>query len=257
MSLVGAGSTPNLVRILVQPTGDGGILSPARPRPSANLCPELRSQLVVHLVLLGDSIFDNGIYVPDEPCLSVQLGAYVEQVTLLAVDGDVTADVGKQANGIPVSASHLFVSVGGNDALKAAGSLFSAQSGDEMLEILALTKERFGRVYRQMLERLQQTGLPLGVCTIYDRCPFADKRMGLLALVGLAVFNDEILRLASVEGLAVVDLRVICTEREDYSLLSPIEPSAQGGEKIAGVIAQVLEEHDFSKGECRLYGREG
>ena len=90
-----------------------------------------------------------------------------------------------------------------------------------MLKILALTKERFGRVYRQMLERLQQTGLPLGVCSIYDRCPFSGERMGVLAFVGLAVFNDEILQLASVEGLAVVDLRVICTKREDYSFLYP------------------------------------
>ncbi|MEN9222138.1 MAG: SGNH/GDSL hydrolase family protein [Thermostichus sp. BF3_bins_97] len=212
---------------------------------------------MVHVVLLGDSIFDNGIYVPDEPCLSVQLGAYAEQVTLLAVDGDVTVDVMHQAEGIPASASHLFVSVGGNDALKSAESLISARSGDEVLEILALTKERFSRLYRQMVERLQQTGLPLGVCTIYDRCPFTDERMGVMAAVGLSVFNDEILRLASEEGLAVVDLRVICTEREDYSSLSPIEPSAQGGEKIAGVIAQVLEEHDFGRGECRLYGWEG
>jgi lysophospholipase L1-like esterase len=219
---------------------------------------------VVHLVLLGDSIFDNAAYVPDEPCLSVaprgrwreQVGAYVGQVTLLAVDGGVTADVVKQANGIPASASHLFVSVGGNDALQAAQSLVSARSGDELLDILALTKERFGTLYRQMLERLQQVGLPLGICTIYDKCPFADKRMGILAAVGLSVFNDEILRLASEKGLAVVDLRVICSEREDYSLVSPIEPSAQGGEKIAGVIAQVLEEHDFEKEECRLYARE-
>jgi hypothetical protein len=98
----------------------------------------------VHLVLLGDSIFDNAAYVPDEPCLSVQVGAYVEQVTLLAVDGDVTADVVKQANGIPASASHLLVSVGGNDALQTSQSLVSARSGEELLDILALTKERFG-----------------------------------------------------------------------------------------------------------------
>ncbi|NJM00682.1 MAG: hypothetical protein HC924_18785 [Synechococcaceae cyanobacterium SM2_3_2] len=61
---------------------------------------------MVHLELLGDSIFDNGIYVPDEPCLDVQLAAYVEQVTLLSVDGDVTTDVMQQAEGIPASASH-------------------------------------------------------------------------------------------------------------------------------------------------------
>lgn len=45
---------------------------------------------MVHLVLLGNSIFGNGIYVADEPCLNDATG-------------------GKQANEIPVSASHLFV----------------------------------------------------------------------------------------------------------------------------------------------------
>ena len=48
----------------------------------------------------------------------------------------------------------------------------------------------------------------------------------------LAPFNDVILREATAHGLSVLDLRLVCDEPGDYSTVSPIEPSAQGGRKI-------------------------
>jgi hypothetical protein len=38
----------------------------------------------------------------------------------------------------------------------------------------------------------------------------------------------------------VIDLRLICDERADYSAVSPIEPSAAGGGKIARAIARAV-----------------
>src|SRR5580658_10352230 len=73
-----------------------------------------------HIVLLGDSIFDNARYVPDRPPVIEQLRRGLPpgwKATLLAVDGDVTADVAGQMASLPGDATHLFVSVGGNDAL--------------------------------------------------------------------------------------------------------------------------------------------
>ena len=74
-----------------------------------------------HLVLLGDSIFDNASYVPGEASVVQQVReALGEQwyVTLRAVDGDVTADVAARLERLPGDATHLMVSVGGNDALR-------------------------------------------------------------------------------------------------------------------------------------------
>jgi len=44
----------------------------------------------------------------------------------------------------------------------------------------------------------------------------------------------------------VIDLRIVCNEAEDYSDISPIEPSGKGGAKIAQVIADVTGLRDLS-----------
>ena len=53
------------------------------------------------------------------------------------------------------------------------------------------------------------------------------------------MFNDCIIRAALVHRLPLLDLRLVCTEEDDYA--DPIEPSAQGGEKIARAIVDMLE----------------
>jgi hypothetical protein len=60
-----------------------------------------------------------------------------------------------------------------------------------------------------------------------------------MAVAALTVFNDCIVRAAFAHGLPLLDLRLICTEAGDYA--NPIEPSAQGGEKIARAIAEFVE----------------
>jgi len=72
-----------------------------------------------HVVLFGDSIFDNTVYVPGKPAAIEQLRNKLLpnwKATLLAVD-DVTEDVLKQTANLPGDTSHLTISCGGNDAL--------------------------------------------------------------------------------------------------------------------------------------------
>jgi hypothetical protein len=45
------------------------------------------------------------------------------------------------------------------------------------------------------------------------------------------VLNDVILRVGFEFTLTVIDLRLICSTSEDYA--NPIEPSSEGGAKIA------------------------
>ena len=72
-----------------------------------------------HVVLLGDSIFDNASYVPGGPDVTQHLRRALPgwRVTLLAVDGAVVDDVARQLQALPADATHLVVSAGGNDAL--------------------------------------------------------------------------------------------------------------------------------------------
>ena len=53
--------------------------------------------------------------------------------------------------------------------------------------------------------------------------------------MGVALFNDVILRAAVDSRVDAIELRSICTEAADYA--NPIEPSGRGGLKIARSIA--------------------
>ncbi len=192
-----------------------------------------------HVVLLGDSVFDNGVYVPGEPDVAAQLRAELgaqlgARVTLLAVDGDVTAGVRRQLAARPADATHLVVSVGGNDALGHA-HLLGAGVGTvaEALDLLGEARERFAAEYADMLDEVRSTGLPVAVCTVYDTRLV---ELGLRVVrAAVALFDDAITRAAFARGTTVLDLRLVCDEDADYA--NPIEPSAHGGRKIARTIA--------------------
>ncbi len=75
----------------------------------------------MHIVLLGDSIFDNDYYIIEEENsvidhLRSKLQTH-STATLLALDGTVTSEVLEQIVQIPTDASCLVISCGGNDAL--------------------------------------------------------------------------------------------------------------------------------------------
>ncbi|HXP62240.1 MAG TPA: hypothetical protein VN829_17215 [Dongiaceae bacterium] len=49
----------------------------------------------------------------------------------------------------------------------------------------------------------------------------------------------------------MIDLRLICTEPEDYA--NEIEPGVSGGRKIAAAILNLVQNHDFSGGRTVIY----
>ncbi len=197
---------------------------------------------MTHVVLLGDSIFDNGVYVRrGEPDVVKQVQVRLPQgwkATLCAVDGAVTTGVERQMERVPPDASHLVVSVGGNDALRNSGILREqARSVAEVIGKFAGVQDEFARSYRAMLAKVLDRRLPTALCTIYD-ARFPDPREQRLVVTALSIFNDVITREAFTRRLPLIDLRLICNDPDDYA--NPIEPSAKGGDKIAGVIAQVV-----------------
>jgi hypothetical protein len=211
----------------------------------------------MHIVLLGDSIFDNGAYVRrGEPDVVRQLRDKLPagaKATLAAVDGATTAGVARQLERLPADATHLIVSAGGNDALGNIGVLEdSSRSIADALTRLAAIGDGFGRGYRAMLGSVLDRGRPTALCTIYDP-RYPDPRLQRLAVTGLALFNDVITRAAFAHGLPVLDLRLICDEDADFA--NPIEPSAQGGEKIAAAIARLLAEYDFARRRSAVFVR--
>lgn len=208
-----------------------------------------------HVVLAGDSIFDNRSYIAAaEPAVVEQVNALLptgSRASLLAVDGSVTSDVRAQLLRLPQDASHIVVSVGGNDALGHMDILTQrAQSVAEVYGRVATLAEQFERDYRRMLDAVLQHRRQTALCTVYFPS-FPDSVLQRLAVAGLATFNDCILRAAIGHGLPILDLRLICNQPSDYA--NPIEPSAAGGEKVARVICAVVASHDFSSRRCAVY----
>ena len=193
-----------------------------------------------HVVLLGDSIFDNAAFVPNGLAVINHLQGILPagcQVSLLARDGDVTADVEDQLSGMPAEASHLVISVGGNDALMSLDVFpYPAGTVSDALSILAKVQKDFQRNYRAMLRAVLALELPMAVCTIYDAVPDLSSE----AKAALSLFNDTIMREATRVAIPVIDIRHECTELADYSSISRIEPSEQGGRKIALAISNWL-----------------
>ena len=193
-----------------------------------------------HVVLLGDSVFDNGAYVGGAPDVVRQLRRMLPhewKATLGAMDGAALADVPAQLARIPRDATHLVLSAGGNDALAHLEVLDRpARSWAEVLDGLSAIGEAFERRYRETVVRVLDRDLPLALCTIYHP-RFPDAALQRRAVAALTVFNDAILRVAFARGLPVIDLRLVCGDDADYA--NPIEPSERGGEKIARAIMRV------------------
>lgn len=217
-----------------------------------------------HIILAGDSIFDNGSYVKsDEPDVGKQLQEILDEndkVTMLAIDGDIIRGVANQLKRLPEDATHLFISVGGNDALLRLQTFNNPVSniGEGFYNFYSI-KQEFERMYGEMLSHVKSYNIKTTFCTIYHP-RFSNNNLVRISeyfptsinsdvlqqitMTALPIFNDIIFQEAVKFGYPIMDLRLIFNEESDYA--NPIEPSAKGGLKMVKVIKQIIYNHDFS-----------
>jgi hypothetical protein len=185
-----------------------------------------------HLVLLGDSVFDNGAYTNGGPAVIQQILSRLPsdwRASLGAIDGSTTDDIASQLADLPADATHLVLSVGGNNALLRAEVLESpVVSSGEALLMLAGAVDGFRSSYRQVVDACLLRQLPLVVCTVYNGC-FPEPTFQRRVSIALAAFNDAIVRVAVDKGLQVIDLRLVCTTDEDFA--NPIEPRSRAAKR--------------------------
>jgi hypothetical protein len=193
-----------------------------------------------HIVLLGDSIFDNASYTKGLPDVVTHLRELLPsgvRASLLAIDGSTTDDLADQLATLPMNATRAVVSVGGNNALLNADILnLAVSSTQEALHLIGARASKFEDDYRSAILAVTRRVPDVTVCTVYNgNLP---EEQALSARVALMVFNDVILRVAFQLHLGVIDLRLVCVDPSDYA--NPIEPSGAGGAKIARAIAVSL-----------------
>ncbi|MEM0942638.1 MAG: SGNH/GDSL hydrolase family protein [Pseudomonadota bacterium] len=194
----------------------------------------------MHLVLLGDSVLDNGVYVGEgEPSVSQQIQAALPGVSveMRAIDGSMVADVVELLDRMPLpEAAPVVLSVGGNNALDKIDLL-----GDPVEDTFAQAmirfhgmRERFRQDYVRLLERLG--GRPLLAATVYNPNFQGDEvDLQIPAQGALTAFNDVIQQEVQARDGWMLELRGIFTAPSDYA--NPIEPSATGGAKLADAVA--------------------
>lgn len=191
-----------------------------------------------NITLLGDSVIDNISYV-DPPGLCV-LGHLNDleadwAFDQRAVDGHTTLDLLAEQLGRPIKGP-VALSIGGNDLLKRIDMLTSRElvSPIELLEELHREAGAFRERYQTILSNLKK---PTIVFTVYNPVFKKDASLAPMqdaAEMAIAIFNDCIQREARNSGFDLLELRDLFTEEDDYA--NPIEPSNQGGRKLAKAI---------------------
>jgi hypothetical protein len=195
---------------------------------------------MAHIVLLGDSIFDNRSYTEGGPDVITQVRQLLpqgSQASLLAVDGATVQDVLPQLQRVPRDATHLVMSAGGNDALMNAGILDRLVSSTaQALEVFSTIARDFEAKYCRVVAACREFRLPLTICTIYNGCfPVADYQRAIST--ALMVFNDVILRAGIEFGLTMIDLLSAARLTTTPTRLNPL-PSVGRRLRVALFLSQ-------------------
>lgn len=199
-----------------------------------------------HLVLLGDSVLDNGVYVGakkfKQPSVSEQFRAGRDwNVTLCAKDGARMRDMPRQLEKTLALAppTLLLLSIGGNDGLGYLKRLGGCGGFREIFKI----KAEFAKDYEATLQKVLALGVPLVIMTIY--CPWVSGLQYILASRGVALLNGVIRDMAEKYKLPVIDNWRIFDRAEDFA--NAIEPGVPGGHKMVRNLLALL-------GDDRRYG---
>ena len=212
-----------------------------------------------HTVLLGDSTLDNAAYTKGDLCIEDQMKAaeraHGNDCTSLALDGALISNIKSQLERLPPSATHLVISVGGNDSLtKLEIVRRCCQTIEQALILLHDVVQDFESEYAAMIALVMQRCPNMGivVCTLYNPCfePYDFQVNQKAANMGVALYNDALLRIAARHRIPVVDLRTLCTDTDDFA--NPIEPSTKGGQKITEGIMKALAHVQRAQSQQRL-----
>mgnify|MGYP001160075597 CR=1 FL=1 len=198
------------------------------------------------VVLFGDSIIDNKIYVNHgefsvlEHLENISNYEYIQ----VAYDGHTTFDVqNKQLHlSTIVKPSHIVLSVGGNDLLQNLSYLSKSPVSNVNEAVSGIQQHIFEPLeqrFETIIEELSSQRANLLICTVYEGdLGRTDEFKDVLdsSKIMVSSFNDIVYKTAKKYNADVLELREIFISSDDYA--NPIEPSHIGGEKLAKSIVE-------------------
>ena len=99
-----------------------------------------------------------------------------------------------QLRNLPDDTTHVFISCGGNDALRIASVLNKpAESVGHAMDVFTEIKNQFEERYSRMIQAVCNRIAKVTICTVHDSVPEYTER----ALTALSMFNEAILKEAS------------------------------------------------------------
>jgi len=211
-----------------------------------------RRGLLRHVVLLGDALLDAYSSIDKTPGefeeallpgtrtqwkISVVSAAEIERAGLSLV--------------LPEDATHAIIFIEGNHAIEQSGLLHSRPDAyGQKLDQLALAADEFERTLARLIHVAQAAHLVIMVCTMFQP-NYKDPLRQRTACAALAVFNDRVTKRAAEARVALIDLRLICNEPEDYD--KPTLLSKSGLQKAANVIRFAMFELDAGTRRCEVF----
>ena len=196
-----------------------------------------------HVVLLGDALLDAYGSIDKSP------GKFEEALLpgtrdqwKISVVSVAEIERAGPALVLPKNATHAIIFIEGNYAIEQSGLLHSRPDAcAQTLEQLALAADEFERTLERLIHVAKAARLVIMVCTMFQP-HYKDPLRQRTASAALAVFNDRVTKRAAEARVAVIDLRLICNDPEDYD--KPTQLSKSGLQKAANVIRFAMFELD-------------
>jgi hypothetical protein len=179
-----------------------------------------------NIILMGDSVLNNSIYVPAGKSVYDILKTKISKVLNLAKDGATINDLYEQLDKIPIelntSDTYIFISVGGNDILSKKTKLTNTD-----------IKQLFN-TYMNFLKalRVKLSNVKINIMNLY--LPANPRYQSYKSSIDQwnTLINEYSSKIG--EMYNVVDLNSLLTTPEDF--VYDIEPSETASEKIAYLI---------------------
>lgn len=205
-----------------------------------------------HVVLLGDALIDAYSSIDKTP------GEFEEALLpgtrdqwKISVVSMAEIECAGASLVLPRDATHAIIFIEGNHAIEQSGLLHSRPDAyGQKLEQLSLAADEFERTLARLIHVAQAARLVIMVCTMFAP-NYKDPLRQRTACAALAVFNDRVTKRAAAARVALIDLRLICNEPEDYD--KPAQLSKSGLQKAANVIRFAMLELAAGARRCEVF----
>lgn len=178
---------------------------------------------ITHIVLLGDSIFQNKNYVPKSKSVEYLLKEKLSIPSLvLAQDNAIIYDIPKQYNNMPIDlnnkTTNLYISIGGNDLL----NLYE-HNNTTNTTLFNMVWELYQKTILMIIENTQCNVILTDIYFITD--PNYSKYIPMIKK-----WNSNLYQFAKQHKVKVFKISKILTQPKDFT--NSIEPSVIGGNKM-------------------------